>query len=468
MSESSYPGVYVEEVTSGVHAIPGVPTTATGVVVTTHGKDSLGDARSAVPGSTAGLERVVSVADYQSFAVAFPGIAAAQGSELSLWVRLFFENGGSELFAVRVPPEAPLASSLTVLDEVLGLGLLCLPGETDAARLTETLAYAGRRGAFLIVDPPADADEAMALARMLAKTGGANAAVYFPGLQVTDSVTGAARTCGPSGAVAGMFARIDRARGVWKAPAGQEAILLGVDGPAEDLDESTMAELTAAGVNPIRTLPGVGTVAWGARTVQGSDGGDPEWKYVNMRRFFVFLENSIDTGTRWAVFEPNDEPLWAKVRTAVGDFLDGLWRSGALPGRTPDEAYFVRCDRSTMTQNDLDNGRLIVEVGVALVRPAEFVIVRIGRWVGAMPLCRLPLMEQGFVLEVEMNGEWTEWTQVGSFDECANDDRVYRLDQEEGVVRFGDGVHGRQPSQGSRFRATYRSGGGEAGSSLSR
>ena len=134
--------------------------------------------------------------------------------------------------------------------------------------------------------------------------------------------------------------------------------------------------LNQEGVNVLRSFDGEGIRLWGARTLSS----DPEWKYINIRRYLLFLEHSIDQGTQWAVFEPNGEALWATVRRSVEDFLDAQWRSGALVGRTPQDAYFVRCDRTTMTQDDLDHGRLVALVGVAPLKPAEFVIFRIGQW----------------------------------------------------------------------------------------
>jgi phage tail sheath protein FI len=406
MAGISYPGVYVQEVGSGVHTISGVPTSGAAFVV--EGIDDAGAKRS-------GLARAVTIRDYADFARALPGIGVAHAEPVARSVRSFFANGGSELHVVPVVPEASWGDQVSALDHVPGVGLLCLPGETDVERLREALAYADRRGLFLIVDPPGDDPEAaVALARSLAETGSANAAVFFPALRLT----GEEGAHPPSAAVAGVYARTDRARGVWEAPAGVEARLIGVDGPAVQVDDDWIAALAAAGVNPIRELPDGGTVVWGARTVQGADGVQSEWTYVSMRRLALFLEESLDRGTRWAVFEPSDEPLWARLRSMVGTFLDGLWRAGAFRGERPEEAYFVRCDRSTMTQSDLDSGRMVIEVGVAPTRPAEFVIVRIGQWTTTesapvtvvisgrdlgerLRLPHRPVLSDGFQLEIE-------------------------------------------------------------------
>jgi phage tail sheath protein FI len=162
---------------------------------------------------------------------------------------------------------------------------------------------------------------------------------------------------------------------VWKAPANADVV--GAVGLAHDVSAAEQAALADAGVNPIRRFPGRGILVWGARTL---DPQSLDWRYVPVRRFAIFLEASLGKGLAWAVFEPNGEPLWARVRASVEAFLVQLWRVGAFPANKPQEAFFVNCDRTTMTQADLDNGRLVCEVGVAPTRPAEFVIFRIGQW----------------------------------------------------------------------------------------
>jgi phage tail sheath protein FI len=241
-------------------------------------------------------------------------------------------------------------------------------GSTVAARAA---AYCAERRAFLVLDAPAGwrgADAAKAVAYRFEHR--ANAALCLP------RVRNGRRNLPGSGAVAGAIARTDLERGVWKAPAGR-GVLLAVDGLAVELEPREHESLNAAGISTLRTMVGTGVVGWGARTLAGSQAESSDWKYVNVRRLLLFLEASIDEGTSWVVFEPNDEPLWARVRRAVEDFLTVLWREGAFQGSKPEEAFFVRCDRSTMTQGDIDHGRLIVLVGVAPVRPAEFVVFRI-------------------------------------------------------------------------------------------
>jgi phage tail sheath protein FI len=201
-----------------------------------------------------------------------------------------------------------------------------------------------------------------------------HAAFYFPWVRILDPVTGVENHYPPSGFVTGIYARNDIERAVWKAPANEVVTLaLGFE---TMLNKSHQEVLNPEGVNCFRFFEGRGNRLWGARTMSS----DPEWKYVNLRRYFAYLERSIDKGTQWAVFEPNGERLWANVRSTISDFLLSEWQNGALLGEKPERSFFVKCDRSTMSQNDLDNGRLVCLIGVAPLRPAEFVIFRIGQW----------------------------------------------------------------------------------------
>jgi uncharacterized protein len=200
------------------------------------------------------------------------------------------------------------------------------------------------------------------------------AALYHPWLVVRDPVSGLDVQVPPSGHMAGIYARVDVERGVHKAPAN--VVIRGIkldNGLAQVITKRQQDLLNPRGINVLRFFPGLGYRVWGARTV--SD--ESQWRYVNVRRLFIFVEESIEEGTQWVVFEPNDEPLWALVRQSITNFLIGVWRSGALAGTTADEAFFVACDRTTMTQDDIDNGRLICVIGIAPVFPAEFVIFRI-------------------------------------------------------------------------------------------
>jgi phage tail sheath protein FI len=198
-------------------------------------------------------------------------------------------------------------------------------------------------------------------------------AFYYPWIYVLDPITNLPKLVPPGGHVAGIYARVDQERGVHKAPANE--IIRGVTGLEFNITKDEQALLNPRGVNCIRVFTGRGIRVWGARTASS----DPSWKYVNVRRLFIFLEKSIEVATQWAVFESNDEKLWARMRQTINQFLTRVWRDGALMGSTQDEAYFVKCDRTTMTQDDIDNGRLIMLIGVAPVKPAEFVIFRIAQ-----------------------------------------------------------------------------------------
>ena len=301
---------------------------------------------------------------------------APDASDTGLSARLFFENGGRSAYVVRTDhPE----TGLQALETVEAFNLLAVPGtaglvEADAAQVAAAAAtLCEQRRALYVVDPPSGLSAADVEAWSAGLPASANAALYFPGVQVDDPASGL-REVPASGAVAGVIARIDERRGVWKQPAGADADVRGIRGLAEAVGEGESERLNTAGVNTLRAFPDRGILVWGGRTLAAAD--QPEWKYVSVRRLVLFIEESIDRGTRWAVFEPNDEPLWRAVRRSIESFLLGLFRQGALQAQTPDAAFFVRCDRTTMTQEDIDDGRLVCLVGVAPIRPAEFVILR--------------------------------------------------------------------------------------------
>jgi uncharacterized protein len=199
-------------------------------------------------------------------------------------------------------------------------------------------------------------------------------ALYYPWIKVIDPTSNTEKLVPPGGHVAGVYARTDNERGVHKAPANEP--LRGTRGLEHEIRKEDQDGLNPLGINCIRVFRGRGIRVWGARTTSPN----VLWRYVNVRRLFIFLEESIQEGTQWAVFEPNDEPLWARIRQSVSNFLTIQWRNGALQGTTPEEAFYVKCDRTTMTQDDIDQGRLICEIGVAPVKPAEFVIFRITQW----------------------------------------------------------------------------------------
>jgi phage tail sheath protein FI len=277
--------------------------------------------------------------------------------------------------------------------------ILCLPGppgqvaddEHPAGVLAEAAQLCLDRRAMLLVDPPStwgSVDAAAAAGRPngtmpLAGDVAKNAAVYFPRLRLADSrQQNAVRDFPPCGAVAGVWARTDVQRGVWKAPAGTDAGLNGVLAPQVLMTDRENGILNPLGINCLRQRPVVGNVVWGARTLKGADIQADQWKYVPVRRLALFIEESLFRGTQWVVFEPNDEPLWSSIRLNVGAFMNTLFRQGAFQGRTPQDAYQVVCDVTNNPQNDIDRGIVNIKVGFAPLKPAEFVVIHIQQLAG--------------------------------------------------------------------------------------
>ena len=355
-------------------------------------------------------------------------------------VKMFFDNGGGKCYIVSV---GGYADAIDIADFTAGLDAVALEDEPtllvcpEAVRLSGTgydtmsqnmLIQCGTlKDRFAILDLfGGDApQDNTALTANRARIGNNNlkyGALYYPflrssfnhavaGIGTNVNVTvggGAAATLDtlqtsatavfnaakaalldhyivvpPSGGVAGVYAATDTARGVWKAPANVG--LADVVEPTVRLDNAHQDELnvdatTGKSINAIRAFAGKGTLVWGARTLAGTESQASEWKYVSVRRLTIFVEQSIDAGTKWVVFEPNGEPLWAKLRASIGNFLGGLWTSGAFVGNTPTQSFFVRCDRTTMTQADIDNGVVNIVIGVAPVQRAEFVIFTISQF----------------------------------------------------------------------------------------
>jgi hypothetical protein len=345
-------------------------------------------------------DKAVRIASFVDYECAF-GTLDDPRSLLAYALYHFFNNAGTDAFALRIvgagggfiaATDAAFVQALNAafveggpVAAIDTLNLICVPGLTDAAAIAMLQAKAVARGAFLIADCEESATVASVPASLAGKTGAnaANSALYFPWVIAPDPLQdNAPRAFPPCGFVAGVYARTDSARGVWNAPAGAPANLADAVGLKVAVSEADEGKLNSLGVNCLRILagPSVVVVVWGARTLAGANAQASEWKYVNVRRLMMFIEQSIDVGIKWAVFEPNGEPLWAKLRASIGNFLDGLWRSGALVGNTPTQAYFVRCDATTMTQADIDNGVINIVIGVAPVYPAEFVIIRISQF----------------------------------------------------------------------------------------
>ena len=281
--------------------------------------------------------------------------------------------------------------------------LLCIPPYTalspaDTTSTTDVttdliaaaVAYCQDRRAMMLVDSRSDwTDKTKAKTSFTASsnsypgTTSNYASIFFPRLKqanpLRDNQIEEFVSCG---AVAGVFSRTDASRGVWKAPAGQEAGLLGVPELSVPLTDDENGELNPLGLNCLRAFPVIGRVVWGSRTLDGADRLASEWKYIPVRRTALFIEESLYRGTQWVVFEPNDEPLWAQIRLNVGAFMQGLFRQGAFQGRTPREAYLVKCDKETTTQNDINLGIVNILVGFAPLKPAEFVIIKIQQLAG--------------------------------------------------------------------------------------
>ncbi len=405
------PGVCVKEMTSVVRVIAPAPTSRTAFV----GRAKRGP-----------VNQPISLSSFAEYERDFGGLWAA--SAMSSAVRDFFANGGTEAIVVRLvrgasapspgdddvsdttaplilddflPPEGNAGQrGLYALEKTELFSLLCLPPylghpvpiDIDTALISAAAAYCERRRAFLLLDAPSAwataADAATGVASIVTSLGtsigtsigtsSANAALYFPRvLQRGSPRSKHARTFTPSGAIAGVFARIDAQRGVWKTPAGAVASLsdvLGLDVRLTDREQSLLNPLA---VNCLREMPGSGVVVWGARTLQGSDSSGSEFKYVNVRRLYLHIEESLHRGLGWVVFEPSDERLWVRVRQSIEDFLHTLFRAGAFPASTPAKAFFVRCDATTTTAADIQRGVVNVHLGFAPLRPAEFVTMKL-------------------------------------------------------------------------------------------
>ena len=274
--------------------------------------------------------------------------------------------------------------------------LLCIPPVRPTVDISETtwteaLAYCAERRAMLLVDPPQDwtakDNVTRNLSDFLAPLGDnkTNAALFFPRIKFPNPLKeNRIENFPPSAAAAGIFARTDSSRGVWKAPAGTEASINGARGLSVSLTDDENGDLNPLGVNCLRNFPVYGNVAWGSRTLDGDDRLASEWKYIPVRRLALFLQESLYRGTQWVVFEPNDEPLWAQIRLNVGAFMNNLFRQGAFQGTTPKDAYFVKCDSETTTQNDIDLGIVNILIGFAPLKPAEFVILKFQQIAGQL------------------------------------------------------------------------------------
>jgi phage tail sheath protein FI len=293
-------------------------------------------------------------------------------------------------------PRIQPALGIYALEKADLFNLLCIPpltpgdsgSDIPTGTWTKAATYCEKRRALLIVDAPKD---------WTVSTGGnaattkitdysaivrRNAAIYFPRVKLPDPLQGGVLdTFAPCGVIAGLMTRTDSTRGVWKAPAGIDAGLRGVMGLLINNADANMTDaenglLNPLGINCLRTFPGIGNVCWGARTLEGQDILASEWKYVPVRRLALFLEESLFRGSKWIVFEPNDEPTWANIRLNINAFMMPLFRQGAFQGTDPKDAFYVKCDKETTTQDDINKGIVNIEVGFAPLKPAEFVVIK--------------------------------------------------------------------------------------------
>ena len=361
-----YPGVFVEEVPTSMRIIDGVSTSVTAFV----GAASRGRSY-----------RAVRINSFCKFEQRFGGLVS--NYDLGYAVQQFFLNGGKDAWVVRVARQltaAKIIKGIHALDAMDIFNLLVIPGVVNSEALSAAADYCRRRRAFLILDAPKSAGTPAQMAQAvrnatLPKTS--YGAGYFPWIKIPDPLnSGNLRLTPPSGSIAGLFARTDNLRGVWTAPAGTDAAVIGVSGLSYNLTDSENGALNALGINCLRVFP-TGTLVWGARTLEGTEESTSDWKYIPVRRLALFIEESLYREIQWAVFKPNAEPLWAQIRLNVGAFLQQLFCQRAFQGSTPRDAYFVKCDAATTTQNDIDAGLVNVVVGFAPLRRAEFVVLTI-------------------------------------------------------------------------------------------
>jgi len=390
------PGVYVEEVPSSSAPIAGVGTSTAGFIgevaaaVTMPEQPGKLDAQSnPVPYTVVAAGQPQLITSWLAFKNSFGDIQAGNNT-LAHAVYGFFNNGGTRCWITRVADvdsATQVTNALADFAAIDEIAIVAAPGARSIAVQGAILDHCENSGdRFAIID----GQRTTTLTPAAIKGGDATAtpptnplrnsnygAIYWPWIAVFDPASNATIFQPPSGHLAGIYARVDTLRGVHKAPANE--VIRGSVGLENLLSRADQDGLNPAGINVIRSFDGTVTV-WGARTIGGDANG--EWKYVPVRRLFLFLRESIDEGTRWAVFEPNDRALWAKITRNVTAFLTNVWRSGALFGATPAEAFYVKCDDETNPPEVRDLGQVITEIGVAVVKPAEFVIFRISQWAG--------------------------------------------------------------------------------------
>jgi phage tail sheath protein FI len=396
MPEYLRPGIHIEDVSFRPKSIEGVNTRVAGFIGPTHcgpvgGKPTLLT-------SFADFERIYGEIGPLNFG------GKLLENHMSHAARAFFENGGQELYVARVHEpgttddgalpsaaayegqDAGDRTGLKVFEALDEISIIAAPGNSATTSVNNDsrifqiaqsmISHCQKMRYRIAILDSKEGQELSEVKDFRGKLDSTHAALYYPWITIIDPLDANRQrrvNVPPSGFVAGIYARTDIARGVWKAPANE--IVDGAVGFELPLDKGQQDVLNPLGINCLRYFEGRGYRVLGARTISS----DPEWKFVNVRRYMAYLEHSIDKGTQWAVFENNNEKLWANIRQSISDFLFNEWKNGALQGMKPEEAFFARCDRSTMTQTDLGNGRLVCLIGVAVAKPAEFLIFRIGQ-----------------------------------------------------------------------------------------
>jgi len=368
----SHPGVYIEEVPSGLRSIAGVATSLTAIIGT-------------FPQGPINVAK--RIRSWAEFTRVYGGHRTP--TLTACCVQQFYENGGAELLVIRIGSGTlrtmrPVLKGLAVLQQEGDAKILCIPQtheltDRDAARVFRAaVRLTEQLDAMYLLDPPqkqAKRSTATSLQRWIARqrtNRHPNVAIYGPRVRVRPNAKASQTKLIPgSGTMAGVLTRTDRLRGVWKAPAGIQAQLKKVYGLERQFTNQDLGMLTPWGINSFRTLSANRIVSWGARTTALQ----PEWQYVPIRRLALFLKASIHRGTQWVVFEPNDEPLWARVRNTIQSFMMQQFRKGALAGTKPSQAFFVKCGRDTITARDQQRGIIKITVGFAPLKPAEFVML---------------------------------------------------------------------------------------------
>ncbi len=383
------PGVYIQEVSTGSKPISTVDTKTAGFV-------------GVAPNKQAHLNKAMACNNWTQFIHEYVGENGGSDTFLSMAVFSFFNNGGTRCYIVNIPENETIAgdaakrTGLCAFDVIDEIAMVAAPGYFDSISHTALIDHCeGSKDCFAILDSPdrVTSIEPLKTVASIISGGKKNtedkketglrpkntsyAAFYFPWMliQAPLSRTKKILSAPPSGFMAGIYARTDASRGVHKAPANES--VNGALGLSYVVSSAEQGALNTRGVNCIRSFPTTGIKVWGARTLD-----DGEWKYINVRRLFIMIEESISESTRWVVFEPNDETLWKSIVRDVGAFLTLLWRDGALQGSTPEQAFFVKCDGEINTQAVIDSGKLEIEIGIAPVKPAEFIVFKIGQWAG--------------------------------------------------------------------------------------